>query len=625
MSDEQNMKPKHLDAFMDTAYRFADLSTAVRAQVGAIIVKDRRIISIGYNGMPSGWDNYCEDREYIPQDAGGWLNPEEIEMQWPYQDEQGRYKLKTKPQVLHAEANAIAKLAQSPESARDAVLFCTHMPCMECAKLIHQSGIRTVYYGEQYVAAKGSGEEFLSTSGIKLEWLPPKPKAIKTVEKVVEVERIVHAGQPLLFDSGKLLPPENFFKIVQREDSSSKILTVNVFRNTAFFHISAKYNWDMLYSDVLAVSKLFDIHDWVIDYSYEAHILQADQQRKGLIFEIIHNTIESLKLDHCSWHLIHGNYYANDLYDQWCKQNNFEKILSTVDHMPTLFFHRYYKTALRNYKPIEFRKNFSKTPVKHYCTFNGRAGYDRVGLLKFLHNNALLDLGYSTWHFDPEAWQIIHSENPDIKQQNILTNGPEPVKNFTEISTAWNRTPEQELIDCYANSCFEIVVETITNVEQESYNWDSLSTGRTPNSLITDKISTPNTVFLTEKTARPLLWGMPFFLNAGQGSLAALRELGFETFSELWDESYDDIADPDQRAAAMHASIQSVLELTVNELNSKIHSIKHKLKHNQQHFIELARLDPTLLWLEAHNARHNGHSSRTILGQLSEPNAHIKI
>jgi len=129
---------------MDTAYRFAELSTARRAKVGAIVVKDERIISIGYNGMPSGWENCCEDEL-----------------------EDGT--LKTKPQVLHAEANAIAKLAQSPESAKDAVLFCTHMPCMECAKLIYQSGIRTVYYGEQYVAAKGSGEEFLNKCDVSVE------------------------------------------------------------------------------------------------------------------------------------------------------------------------------------------------------------------------------------------------------------------------------------------------------------------------------------------------------------------------------------------------------------------------------------------------------------------------
>ena len=595
-----HMKEKHLDAFMDTAYRFSDLSTAIRAQVGAIIVKDRRIISIGYNGMPTGWDNNCED-----------------------QLEDG--SLKTKPEVLHAEANAIAKLAQSPESARDAVLFCTHMPCMECAKLIHQSGIRTVYYGEQYVAAKGSGEQFLSKSGIKLEWLPPKPKPVKTVEKIVEVERVINAGIPLAFDNGKLLPPDSFYKILHRRDERGEIITIKVFKNIAFLHISAKYNWDMLYSDVMAVNKLFDITDWVIDYSYEAHILQADNQRKGLIFDLIHQSIAKLSLENCNWHLIHGNYYVEKQYNEWCKHNNYEKMFATVDHLPTLFFHRYYKTATEQYKPIEFRQIFSKTPVKHYCTFNGRAGYDRVGLLKFLHSENLLDKGYSTWHFDPESWQIIYIEAPDIAAENRLPNGVEPVKHFSEISTAWNYQSEQELIDCYAQSCFEIVIETITNIEQESYNWDILQIGRMPNQLITDKIPDPNTVFLTEKTARPLLWGMPFFLNAGYRSLAALRELGFKTFSDIWDESYDEIADPDSRAASMHNSIRAVLALPLDELAQRIADHKEILVHNQQHFQKLARLIPIRLWLEAHNARHSGHSKRRVLSQFAEPNAHIKI
>jgi len=126
---------------MDCAERFAQLSSAKRAQVGAIIVKDNRIISIGYNGMPSGWDNECE----IPGED------------------------KTKPEVLHAEANAITKLARSSDSSEGSALFCTHMPCIECAKLIHQSGISSVYYLINYKAAKGSGEEFLKISNIGLE------------------------------------------------------------------------------------------------------------------------------------------------------------------------------------------------------------------------------------------------------------------------------------------------------------------------------------------------------------------------------------------------------------------------------------------------------------------------
>ena len=132
------MKEKFVSAFMDVAERFAQLSHATRAKVGAIIVKDKRIISIGYNGMPSGWDNECEHED------------------------------KTKPEVLHAETNAIAKVAQSNESSRGSELFCTHLPCIECAKLIHQSGIVTVYYREEYQSAKGTGKQFLIDSGIEV-------------------------------------------------------------------------------------------------------------------------------------------------------------------------------------------------------------------------------------------------------------------------------------------------------------------------------------------------------------------------------------------------------------------------------------------------------------------------
>ncbi len=132
---------------MQCAHTFAKLSHAKRAQVGCIIVKDNRIISIGYNGMPSGWDNNCED---ITRDLSGTTT------------------LKSKPEVLHAETNAIAKVARSGESCLNAHLFCTHMPCLDCAKIIYQAGIHTVYYDVDYVARKGSGRDFLEESGIEV-------------------------------------------------------------------------------------------------------------------------------------------------------------------------------------------------------------------------------------------------------------------------------------------------------------------------------------------------------------------------------------------------------------------------------------------------------------------------
>jgi dCMP deaminase len=149
------MKDKFISAFMDVAKRFAQLSTAKRLQVGAIIVKEDRIISIGYNGMPAGWDNNCEDKEYMSIDAGGWINPDEIEMMYPYEENGRRYKLKTKDEVIHAEANAIAKLAKSSESGQDSIMFLTHAPCIHCAKQIYTAGIKTVYYEVPYRSTDG--------------------------------------------------------------------------------------------------------------------------------------------------------------------------------------------------------------------------------------------------------------------------------------------------------------------------------------------------------------------------------------------------------------------------------------------------------------------------------------
>ena len=165
------MKQKYIDLYKDFAERTARLSHARRLQVGAVIVKDDTVISYGYNGMPSGWDNNCEDKEYMV-DAGGCISPEEIETQWPFEEwvptllRKVRFRLKTKPEVLHAESNAIAKLAKNSNSGTDADIFITHAPCMECSKLIFQSGIRRVYYGSQY--RDDSGIKFLQASGIEV-------------------------------------------------------------------------------------------------------------------------------------------------------------------------------------------------------------------------------------------------------------------------------------------------------------------------------------------------------------------------------------------------------------------------------------------------------------------------
>jgi dCMP deaminase len=144
---KEYMKPKFIKAYMETAQTFAKLSTAKRLQVGAIIVKEDRIISIGYNGMPAGWTNECE-YEGIDNVTGG-------------------PRLITKDEVIHAEANAIATLARGTESGENSVMFLTHSPCIQCAKQIYTSGITKVYYKNKY--SSEDGIVFLQKCGVEIE------------------------------------------------------------------------------------------------------------------------------------------------------------------------------------------------------------------------------------------------------------------------------------------------------------------------------------------------------------------------------------------------------------------------------------------------------------------------
>lgn len=125
-------------AHMQVAQVYANLSSANRLKVGCIIVKENRIISIGYNGMPSGWDNTCEVDNV------------------------------TKPEVLHAETNAIAKVARSNESCVGATLFVTTAPCLDCAKLIYQSGISRVVWKTPHLRTD-EGLKFLEKCDMKVE------------------------------------------------------------------------------------------------------------------------------------------------------------------------------------------------------------------------------------------------------------------------------------------------------------------------------------------------------------------------------------------------------------------------------------------------------------------------
>lgn len=131
-------KAKYDKAYLRIAKEWGQLSYCKRKQVGAIIVRDRMIISDGYNGTPSGFENCCEDEENL-----------------------------TKWYVLHAEANAILKVARSTQSCENATLYITLSPCKECSKLIHQSGIKRVVYHEEYKDT--SGIDFLKKAGVEVD------------------------------------------------------------------------------------------------------------------------------------------------------------------------------------------------------------------------------------------------------------------------------------------------------------------------------------------------------------------------------------------------------------------------------------------------------------------------
>jgi len=138
---------------MSIAKLTAQLSYAKRLQVGAVIVKGNQILSSGYNGMPSGWENICEITipEHIDPETRT-ITPEHV---------------KSKPEVMHAERNALDKVAASNESTQGAVIFCTHSPCLECAKSIYNTGITTVYYQHEY--RSNDGIEFLKKTGVHVK------------------------------------------------------------------------------------------------------------------------------------------------------------------------------------------------------------------------------------------------------------------------------------------------------------------------------------------------------------------------------------------------------------------------------------------------------------------------
>ena len=140
MDQQPSKQYKYDKAYLRLAESWAQLSQCNRKKVGAIIVKDEIIISDGFNGTPAGFDNCCENEEGLTH----WY-------------------------VLHAEANAILKVAKSTNNCREATLYLTHSPCRDCSKLIHQAGIVRVVYAKTYKDV--TGLEFLKKAGVELKYV----------------------------------------------------------------------------------------------------------------------------------------------------------------------------------------------------------------------------------------------------------------------------------------------------------------------------------------------------------------------------------------------------------------------------------------------------------------------
>jgi dCMP deaminase len=158
------IKERYKKVYYNIAQEISSLSYANRLKVGAIIVKDNRIISIGFNGTPPNWNNECEEVLITHDERDTYFEKD----QWTFNKETKQYtRLKTKPELIHAEMNSLHKLASSNESGNNASMFCTHSPCIECAKGVVMSGIKDFYYIDKYRSEDGLS--FLLKSGVNVE------------------------------------------------------------------------------------------------------------------------------------------------------------------------------------------------------------------------------------------------------------------------------------------------------------------------------------------------------------------------------------------------------------------------------------------------------------------------
>jgi dCMP deaminase len=169
-------KKRYLDFYMSIAQQVSQMSQAKRLKVGSILVKEGNIISFGWNGMPSGWDNNCEDNIFVLDEEVMGTNM--TSLGYTQTDKGNWIKTKTKPEVIHSEANCLMKVTKSNQSSDGSTMFLTHAPCIDCAKQVYTAGIKKVYYRNSYRDTQGV--DFLEKCGIEvINVSPGAPGEIK--------------------------------------------------------------------------------------------------------------------------------------------------------------------------------------------------------------------------------------------------------------------------------------------------------------------------------------------------------------------------------------------------------------------------------------------------------------
>jgi dCMP deaminase len=147
--------------YIRVAEAVAETSSAIRLKVGAVAVKNNMVIGTGYNGLSSGYTGSCEEKIYEHEEHSFRSSD------YPFGDNNGRYRLETRKEVNHAELNLILNLAKSTESSKGCSVFLTHACCDQCSKLLLDSGVRAVYYRHQYRSTEGL--EYLIANGVQVE------------------------------------------------------------------------------------------------------------------------------------------------------------------------------------------------------------------------------------------------------------------------------------------------------------------------------------------------------------------------------------------------------------------------------------------------------------------------